>query len=145
MVANKTLPTRRYLGLNGLPREFDELFERVFGGNSPRQGETWNVPMTAWEQNDQMHVQFELPGIKREDLEVSFHEGVLRVAGERKGPEGEITPLRNERYWGRFERVLSLPDTLDPDRIDASYTDGVLHLTLHKLPASQPKKIEIKG
>lgn len=147
MVANRLssrLPS--FVALNPLSREFDEIVERVFG--TPAKSGTPNahsIPLSAWEENDQIHMQFDLPGFPRESLEVSLHDGVLKVAGERKGPSEEVKGLRNERYWGRFERTLTVPDTLDPERIEASYTDGVLHITLYKKPETQPRKIEIKG
>ena len=70
-------------------------------------------------------------------------EGLL-LNQNRKGPEGERTNWHNERGYGRVSRSVSLPDTVDPETITAELTNGVLHVTIQKLPEAQPKKIDVR-
>ena len=80
----------------------------------------------------------------KEDVELTFDKGQLQITLERKAPEGERTNWHNERGYGKVSRSVSLPETVDPNTITAALTNGVLHVTITKLPEAQPKKIEVK-
>jgi HSP20 family protein len=134
----------------GLPRnvqrEMDQLFETFFGPSNGGSSlsSRWLAPAALWEEEGQFRVEVELPGVKSEDLDITFEDNALRIKAERKSPEAERKYWHNERVYGEVARVISLPDTVDPDSIEASLTDGVLHLTIAKRPETQPKKISVK-
>ena len=88
------------------------------------------------------------PGLDPATIEVNLDRGVLTLAGERKRalPESDAkTTLHlEERFTGRFRRVISLPDDVDPDAVTASYTDGVLHVAIKRREAAQPRRITVQ-
>jgi len=87
------------------------------------------------------------PGLDPKSIEVQLERGVLSVWGERKASvseESESTVHVNERFAGRFHRVVSLADDLDPDAVKATYRDGVLHISIARRQAAQPRRIEIQ-
>jgi HSP20 family protein len=123
-------------------RDVNQLFDAFFPNASGTR--TWFAAASLWEANDGFYVEVEMPGVKREDIEITLEKNVLSVAAERKAPEGERTYWHNERAYGRVERQINLPESVDPDSIEAELRDGVLHLKLTKRPETLPKKIEIK-
>ena len=92
-----------------------------------------------------MFVELELPGVSKDDIDVTVHNGMVRVSGERKLPEGNRNYWVNDRVYGPFDRAINLPEDVDADSIDAELSDGVLRITLSKKPEAQPKKIAVKG
>jgi HSP20 family protein len=104
-------------------------------------------PLTIWEDADNLYVEAELPGLSREQIDISVTGGdTLTIAGERRprGPE-KACWLRQECGYGRFSRTFSLPEVVDADKIEAAYDAGVLTLTLPKYERAKPKKIEVKS
>lgn len=86
------------------------------------------------------------PGLDASSLEITVDRGLLVLAGERKSalPEGERANVyANERFTGRFRRVVSLPEDADPNRVDARYRDGVLRISIAKRESSLPRRIEV--
>ena len=123
--------------LSNLQDELDRLFE------SPLTG--WAPALDVHEDKDSFIVRTELPGLKREDIEVSLHDGALLISGERKAEvkqEG-VEVHRQERYYGKFQRALTLPAPVAADQIKAQYKDGVLTVTLPKVEEAKPKEIDI--
>jgi HSP20 family protein len=91
-------------------------------------------------------VKADLPGVKDEDLDISLHNGVLSVSGARKTQErkeGE-TYFVYERQYGQFSRSFALPETADPDKVEAKLDAGVLSLTIAKKVQAKPRRIELK-
>ena len=86
------------------------------------------------------------PGIDPATLEVQIEKGVLTIAGERKvGPTPEKANLHiDERFAGRFRRVVTLPEDADPGAVEARYRDGVLHISVARKEASQPRRITVQ-
>jgi HSP20 family protein len=88
------------------------------------------------------------PGIDPAKVEVNLDRGVLTISGERAAaaPSGDArTTLHvNERFAGRFRRVISLPDDIDPDAVSADYRDGVLHVSVRRRESAQPRRIEVQ-
>jgi HSP20 family protein len=88
------------------------------------------------------------PGLEPASIDVSIERGVLTLAGERlidlPGDPGQGTVHTNERYAGRYQRAVSLPDDADPDQVSARYADGVLHVSIKRRAAAQRRKIEIQ-
>ncbi|MDB5892827.1 MAG: heat shock protein Hsp20 [Rhodoferax sp.] len=88
------------------------------------------------------------PGVEPSTLEVHLERGVLTIAGERKSdlphPDQKASVHINERFSGRFRRVVTLPDDADPAAVDAKLRDGVLQITVQRRASSQPRRIEIQ-
>jgi HSP20 family protein len=88
------------------------------------------------------------PGLDPAAIDVNLDRGVLTLAGERKADlpkSDEKTTLHaNERFTGRFRRVVSLPDDIDPNAVSAKYADGVLHVTIQRRASAQPRRIEVQ-
>jgi HSP20 family protein len=123
--------------LSSLQDELDRLFE------SPLKA--WIPALDVHEDKDNFFVRTELPGLKREDIEVSLHDGALLISGERKAEEKleGVEIHRQERYYGKFQRALTLPTPVAADKIKAQYKDGVLTVTLPKVEEAKPKQIDI--
>jgi HSP20 family protein len=95
---------------------------------------------------EELTVECELPGVAKQDLELSVEGDALTIRGERKAPEDreEEKYHRRERGFGKFERTLELPAKVDVDKIQAKFANGVLRIVMPKHPESQPKKIDVK-
>jgi HSP20 family protein len=123
--------------------EMDRLFGRVLAGNTSTIDRS--LPVAVWEDNDHAYVELELPGVNKEDLDITVEQRRLTIGAERKAPEGERRYWCNERRYGRFERAFQLPEVVDTESIKADLVAGVLTLTLSKKAAAQPRKIEIQS
>src|SRR4051795_13055669 len=121
--------------------EFDKLFNQFFRSEEVAM---WRAPASIWEADNMFHIEVDAPGVSKEDVELTFDKGQLQITLERKAPEGERTNWHNERGYGKVSRSVSLPESVDPNTITAELTNGVLHVTITKLPEAQPKKIEVK-
>jgi len=88
------------------------------------------------------------PGMDPAKIDVNIERGVLTIEGERasavRGGDGKATVHLNERFDGRFRRVVSLPDDVDPAAVDAKYRDGVLHVSVRRRESAQPRRIEVQ-
>ena len=123
--------------LASLQDELDQLFE------SPLQA--WAPALDVHEDKDGYTIRVELPGMKREDIEVSLQDGALVISGERKEEKvHEGTEVhRQERYYGKFTRALTLPAAVTGDKVKAQYKDGILTVTLPKAEEAKPKAITV--
>ena len=125
-----------------LDRLFDSSLAPVF--RTPGSFSRWAPALDVYQDKDQFTVVAELPGFKKEDIDLSLHNGVLTISGERKleekkGEEG----YRNERFFGRFQRSVTLPASVDGNDVKATYQDGVLKVVLPKAEEAKPKQIEV--
>ena len=140
-----------------MPRAFEEMEDmmerwisaRPFGldwRKLPTNGHAWSPSIEVVEKNDRYIVKAELPGVKKEDVDISISENVLTIKGERKETanvkEEEIQYC--EMTYGSFSRSFTLPTRVDADKISATYENGILDVTLPKSVAAMPKKIEVK-
>ncbi len=127
---------------SSLSDELDRLFERPLAA---RARNTWSPTLDVLEDKDNYFILAELPGLKREDIKVSLEDGTLTISGERKTEtRSEDTSVhRVERFSGRFERSITLPATVSAEKVKATYTDGVLTLTLPKTEQAKPKRIDV--
>jgi len=107
----------------------------------------WAPALDAYEDKENFVVKAELPGMKREDIEVSLHEGSLSISGERKSEtkHEDAETHRAERFFGRFQRTLTLPAAVAADKVKAEYKDGVLTVTLPKTEEAKPKRIDVSS
>ncbi|MGV3774143.1 MAG: Hsp20/alpha crystallin family protein [Verrucomicrobiales bacterium] len=131
--------------LQTLREEINRFFDLSDTGNSDALN-TWAPALDIYEDKEALLVTAEIPGMKKEDISISLHEGVLTVAGERKNEksyEGSQTS-RSERFFGRFQRSISLPKKVDSDHVKATYKDGILTIHLPKTAEAKPRQIEVK-
>ena len=145
---NLTRPTERARGRD-IFGDFDDLMGGWF--RSPavlRREETAKMPAIDVSENEGAYlVKAELPGVAREDLDVTIKDGVLAINAERKkekkdGKDGRV--IREERYYGKFVRSLRLGSDVDESGIEAHYEDGVLNLSLPKAVEVKPRKVDVK-
>jgi HSP20 family protein len=129
--------------LTDLHNEINRLFGAPLSQLAPS---GWTPALDLYEDKDNFYVKAELPGMKKEDVELSLHEGSLSISGERKQEtkveEAEV--YRAERFFGRFERIVSLPTPVAVDRVKAEYKDGLLTVTLPKTEEAKPKRIDVQ-
>lgn len=142
-------PTWASIGrLSSLRDELDRLFESPFEdfmGNS-RLLPGWTPLMDLYEDKDRFVLKAELPGMKKDEIEISLHEGALSISGERKREEKheQAGVYREEREYGKFRRSVMLPKAVAGDKVTATYQDGILTVALPKTEEVKPKQIEVK-
>ena len=122
-------------------RELDRLTQQVFG-TSARPAV---MPMDAWREGEQFVVEFDLPGVDPESIDLDVERNVLTVKAERPARESSEEMVAAERPRGVFSRQLFLGDTLDTERIEASYSSGVLTLKVPVAEKAKPRKISINS
>jgi len=124
--------------------EFDRLARRTFGAGHWTATVRPAMPMDVIRGKDEVQLRFDLPGVDADSIDVTVDRGVLTVSAKRteETSEGEKLITR-ERVTGSFTRRLSLGDTLDSDKIEAAFAEGVLTVRLPLLAAAQPRKVEI--
>jgi HSP20 family protein len=136
-----TLSNSRDFGLPSMDRLFDQLLDGV---QATAGVAGWSAPWASWEDEGHVYLEIELPGVKGEHLELVAYDGTLRLKGERKAPDAERKYRYNNRRFGKFERLISLPETVDAGNVTAEMRDGVLYVKLAKLPEAQPKRIAVQ-
>jgi len=133
--------------LFSLRDEIDRIFESPWSELSRASHflNGWAPAVDVYENNDSVIVRAEVSGMKKEDINVTLHDGALNIAGERKadGAHAGGAAHRAERYFGRFQRSVALPAKVAADKIHASYKDGVLTVTLPKSEEAKPKQIAV--
>jgi HSP20 family protein len=131
--------------LSHLREEVNRLFASPFEGLT-QAFNTWSPAIDLYEDKDNVTVKAELPGMKKEEIDVSLHDGMLTISGERKiereqGKKGET--YRSERFFGRFQRSVMLPSAVDEAKVNAAYKDSILTITLPKSEEAKPKQIAV--
>ena len=126
----------------------DNLFEDFFNSDRflTQNREGWYPAVDIVEDDNGYHVQMELPGLTKEDVKISFREGVLYISGEKKyEKEDEKKNYHHyERRYGKFERAFRIHSDVIVDKIDANFKNGVLVVELPKAEIAKPKEIEVK-
>jgi len=143
---------RPRFGLAARPDEFDRIMGRFFGDAfrswdaSGGEDRAWSPSVDIVEENGSYDIRAELPGLKREDVEVFVDDGELVLRGERKweNEEKERSYHRLERRYGKFERRFVVPEGVRPEDLKAQYKDGILSVKVPKVEAQEPKKIPIQ-
>jgi len=145
MVFHRRFPGRN---LHNLKDDIDRFYDEFFG---PRSDDSESIgkisPRVNIEETDnEIILSAELPGMAREDVKITFKDGNISILGEKK--EAKDTKDRNfhryERNYGSFCRTFSVPNQVKSDKIDASFKNGILVVTLPKAEESKPQEIEIK-
>ena len=133
--------------LANLHDELDRLFESPLSEltRTSHLLSGWNPALDVYYEKVSFVVKDVLPGMKKEDIEVSLHDGSLSISGERKAEskheDSEV--YRTERFFGRFQRTVTLPATVAADKVKAAYNDGILTITLPKTEEAKPRKIDV--
>jgi HSP20 family protein len=122
-------------------RELDRLTEQVAGTSRAP-----SMPMDAYRAGDRFVVHFDLPGVQADDIDLTVEKNVVTVRAERTPPSGEVEEvLVAERPQGVFTRQLFLGEMLDPGRVEADYTQGVLTLTIPVAEQAKPRRVQVSG
>jgi HSP20 family protein len=129
------------------PEPFSTEFNRLFNSlwETPTSSQRWVPEMDLVESDDHYLLRADLPGMKQEDVAIEFNDGTLTISGERKAEyeRKEKGFFRLERSFGRFSRSLTLPEGVDPERIQASFHEGVLDVRIPKPDQRKPRRIEV--
>jgi HSP20 family protein len=126
-------------------RAIEDQFDRVMGRAFSR--DTWMPALDVKETSERFEVTVDLPGLDPKDVNVTFEDGMLTLSGKRQFQEedkGE-TWHRIERGFGTFARSIRLPQTADPERIEASFEKGVLKVSVPKSEQAKPRTIEVRA
>jgi len=133
--------------LSTLSEEINRLFDSPFGEFTRhiKLFNEWTPALDVYEDKDNLIVKAELPGMKREEIDISFHDGTLTISGERKYEQKnqDAETYRAERFFGKFHRTLALPKPVQSDQAKATYKDGILTVTLPKTEEAKPKQIQV--
>ena len=131
-------------------RRLEEELDELFGTSTAWNGGIRSLPagtfpaINVGSAGDSVTIYVFAPGIDAKKLDISLHQNVLSISGERQVPvEKNATYYRQERFGGKFHRVLTLPEGIDPDKVEARYQDGIVQITLHRQEATRPRQIEI--
>jgi HSP20 family protein len=148
MAINRYREPASLFGLQRLNRILDEAFS---GLPFPEQGNvitsTWFAPTDVSEDENSLRITMELPGVDPDDVRLSLENNVLTIRGEKKQQIDDNSERvhRFERTYGMFERTFVLPNTVDTDRIDARYENGVLHVSIPRAERAKPREIRVKA
>lgn len=130
-----------------LREEMNRLFElptKAPVGRQTQLSNGWTPALDVYQNADNVVAMLELPGMRKEEIEISLQDGTLTIAGERKSGTGESDKAeRTERFVGKFRRTITPPTQVDAGNVSASYKDGILTITLPKAEEAKPKKIEV--
>lgn len=135
--------------LRRMQREIDRLFDDVFPAraeNGEGTAAVWAPRADVSETEDAYMLHIDAPGLKKDDFNISWQDGVLTVSGDRKWEDKENGEnyVRIERSFGHFFRSFTLPNTIKSDEISGTYDEGVLTIRVPKAEESKPRRIEIK-
>lgn len=134
--------------LSDLRNEIDRLFEEPLAGlaHSSQLLSGWTPALDMHEDKDNIVVKVELPGMKKQDIDISLHNGSLSISGERRKEKQfeNAEVYRAERFEGRFQRTVTLPSPVAADKVKANYQDGLLTITLPKTEEAKRKQIDVQ-
>lgn len=121
-------------------RMFDDFFEDASKGTR-----AWGPPVEIFETADELNLVAELPGLEKDEVGLSYENGLLTIFGERKRPENQKdrTYHRTERWYGKFERSFQIPNVYDGEKIRASLKNGILMVTMPKKKDARPRQIPV--
>lgn len=134
--------------LERVHEEMDRLLRGFFGPRlAPSADVTCPFAVDILEDNEQVVLKAELPGVNPKEVDIRLEDNVLTISGEKKleHEDKKENYIRVERYYGKFSRAFTLPPYVDASKISAEYKDGILTVTLPKRPETKPRQIEIKA
>jgi len=138
-------PTRIVMANDLLDREFGRMVRNVFTDGSSDEAPTVAYPVNIWEDDEAVHVDAEMPGFTKDQIEITIEQGTLQIAASRdeQSEQKNGSPVLTERRWSRYFRSFSLPAAVQEDAVTANCENGVLHLTLPKRPEVKPRRIKV--
>lgn len=131
--------------LDRFQRDFNAITHNLTGNGD--EGPWSPAGLEVWEDEQNVHVEAELPGVKPDDVDITLEGGMLTIRGEKKEARQDKQTnyhYRSRRY-GQFLQQLQLPSSLDPSKINANLKDGVLRVQIEKRPEVKPRRIEVKA
>lgn len=146
LARNRSLvPAPVFSRMNGLWQDFDRLFMDVLAPDWIGRS-AWLPAVEVDETGERIRYVLEVPGIRPEDIDVTVERNVLTISGEKKAERSEENAAYHltERRYGRFTRSFRLPERVDADAVTAHYENGLLTITLPKVPAARPRQIRIE-
>ena len=123
-------------------REFDRLAQHVLGAGTTSRPAV--MPMDAWREGDVFRIEFDLPGVAEDTIDIDVERNVLTIRAERPARTGDWERLASERPTGLFSRQLVLGENLDLERLEARHDNGVLSLTVPVAEKAKPRKIQVR-
>ncbi|HAN42613.1 MAG TPA: Hsp20/alpha crystallin family protein [Sphaerochaeta sp.] len=133
---------RNYLMTKNADTDFDTLFDNIFGNWGVRNSTYPTV--NVYEDSKAFYVEAELPGYTSDDVNIDVEKHVLHISSEKIENEQDKKYVLHERGYMKFDRAFSLPEGINEEAIEAEFKNGILTITLPKLPTEQPKKISVK-
>ncbi len=138
--------------LENIHKRISKILEEPFFALRPKYDEEslmetkWTPAVDVYEDKDNIIINAEIPGVKKEDIKIELTGNQLTISGERKleKEEKKKNYHRIERFYGNFMRTFTIPDTVQKDKISASYKDGILKVVLPKAEEAKPKEIKIE-
>lgn len=132
--------------LRRMQQDIDEMFgPRAWPAGIRSVARGTYPPINIGATGDSVDVYLFAAGLDAKTLDISIQQNLLTVAGERKVEVPEnVQQYRRERFSGSFKRVISLPEDVDPEKVDAHYADGVVHISIQRREASRPRQVEVK-
>lgn len=140
------VPSGEFKTLNSQLNRFFEPFFRPYSFvDEDVMTGTWNPAVDVAEERDRLVVRAEIPGMRKEDIQIEFTDGVLSIRGERQFEKtsDERNYHRIERSYGSFVRSFTIPRVADPEKITAEYRDGILEISVPKREDAKPRQIQI--
>ena len=133
-----------------LHRDMSRIFDQGISGEADQDvslwAGAWSPVVDVLDQKDVIVVKADLPGLSKDDIDVVIENNVLSIRGEKKHKEehkdGDV--IRSERYYGSSHRAFTLPSTVDPQKVQAKFQDGVLELQIAKKEEAKPKQIKVE-
>ncbi len=131
--------------LSSLRDEVNRLFDFSWPSRDSGLFSGWSPALDVFDDKDNFVVTVELPGMKKDEIELSLHDGALTISGERihERAAKDGGTFRSERYFGKFQRSVTLPAPVDAGKVSAAYKDGVLTVQLPKAEEAKPKQIAV--
>lgn len=135
-------------GIESFRKELDRFFDRLWEGEwkEPTMLGEWSPPLDLTESKDMVTVRLDVPGLEPSDLHLNLQEHTLTIRGEKRIEREDKTETRyrQERQYGQFTRIVRLPASVNPDKVNATFRNGVLTVILQKLPEAKGTEIPIK-
>ena len=143
-MAKIPFPTREQMSIDNLQNQFNNFVEKLWHGGistPPFDGQDWSPALELRDEGKQFLVTLEVPGVKRDSIDIGAKATTLVIRGVKPAPHDEDESLgrslRSERRYGQFRRYVDLPEEIDVEQVNATMVGGVLHVTLPKVPAGQ--------
>ena len=137
-----------FQGVMVIQERMNQLFRNNFAGygDDTLTSGAWAPAVDIYETSEAVEMTFEIPGVNQKDIRVNIENNLLTVSGEHKFEHEDRRDNyhRVERNYGAFQRSFTVPSTIDPNKINAVFENGLLRLTLQKRPETQPRAIEVK-